>query len=239
MKNRLIAFLLLMLICFVCPFTVFAEGEEAPAQTGMTFELPTPVIDTAVLDKDDEGYTIIVVTGKPHEELAAIDQYLADNNSYAIGVEFNVNINNEGFVKVESRGEKAADGFYSFDLPAAFSGKFYKSKDSYFQIQMRYVYDYDWIRIQQSEWSNTLEINPELSQIDMTKKAETAALTTTLLWIGGGVVLAALLVLMCMGGDTRCPECRARVSKKDKTCSKCGHDMRAKSAKKADAAAKQ
>ena len=241
LKTRLTAFLLVLLFCLNFAVPAFAEtqddapGEEASeteasAPDGFsTFELPTPVIEKAYFGEDDEGNTIIVVEGEPNADLAEIDAYLAENQSYPIHVEFYVNVNNEGFVKVSSRGERASEGVYSMELPVSFSGKHYKSGESYFQIRMRYVYDYDWIRITQSEWSNTLEINPELSGIDLQKQAERAGMTTTLLWVGGLVVLVVLVVIMLSGGDKRCPNCRARIPKKQTVCPSCGYDLKKKS----------
>ena len=239
MKRRLIAWIMAAVCCLALPIYISADDASSePAETASeaesassdvsSLDLPTPVIDKAYLSTDDDGKTILSVEGEPHEDLDAIDAYLAENKSYPVNVEFYVNINNEGFVKASSRGERASEGVYSLELPASFSGKHYKSAESYFQIRMRYVYDYDWIRISQSEWSNTVEINPQLSGIDLQKQAERAGVVTTLLWVGGLVALVVLLAVMFAGGDKRCPHCRARVPKKQHICPSCGFDLKTK-----------
>lgn len=254
MKTRFVACALAVICCLLLPFSAFAEESETDLVSSASSEieeaseteetssdvssldLPTPVIDRAYFGEDDDGNTIIFVEGTPHEDLAEIDAYLAEHQSYPIRVEFYVNINNEGFVKTSSRGERASDGVYSLEIPVSYNGKRYDSDESYFQIRMRYVYDYDWIRISQSEWSNTLELNPQLSGIDLQKQADMAGTVTTLLWVGGLVVLVVLLVVMFSGGDRRCPHCRARVPKKQTVCAICGYDFKTKKVPQPDPA---
>lgn len=225
--TRLLSMILALICLFALP--VFAnETTEAAGVDTQEINLPVPTIDQAVLTTNEEGKTVIRVTGTPHEKIAEIDAYLQSKQSYLIDVEFQININNEGFVTVSSNGELASTGEYTCFVPKSYKGNVYDPENAYIQLQMRYVYDYDWMRIKQSEWSNMLEVNSHLAGLDPEQSAKNAANMTSLLWIGGAVLLVVLLVVVLMGGDVRCPNCRCRVQKKQKNCPKCGHDMKIK-----------
>ena len=242
MKNRILSLLLLCAFCFALPLTSYASessGGESSASEGepsMDLDLPRPVIDKVELGQDENGNEVLRVTAAVPEKVREINDYYVDNGGYPIGVEFQVDINNEGALLIPSNGENAVDGVYTFTITKTNGGRTVRAPEAYLVVAMRYTYDYDWVRVSQSDWSDTVEFNAHLSGVNAERDAQMSATVTTVLWICGGVLLVVLLIFMFRGGDVRCHNCRGRVPRKTAICPKCGHDMKNK---KADPPAQQ
>ncbi len=236
MKNRIFSFLLLCTLCFALPLPAFASesgGADSSASEGepsRDLDLPHPVIDRVELALDEDGNDVLRVTAAVPDKVKEINAYYVNNGGYPIGVEFQVDVNNEGTLLLASNGEEAVDGVYTFTVTKTNGGRSVRAPEAYLVIAMRYIYDYDWIRVSQSDWSDTVEFNTHLSGINAERDAQMSATITTVLWICGGVLLVVLLIFMFRGGDVRCPNCRGRVPRKTAVCPKCGHDMKKKKA---------
>ncbi len=139
---------------------VLAYGKSGESLAKPTM-LTKPTISNPIVGANDDGSPKITFTAITPQQVQDANNYIISKEAGNVGVEYQININNSGWVEATAGAWWLSSETRSVDVPATYdNGKTVEIDQAFIQVRMRYEYEGGAdVSPLQSEWSNIITVN--------------------------------------------------------------------------------